>query len=112
MQKILVGENCFLDSTNDGFINWLAEIFGNSYNYYRQYLIENDDISHLRTDPKVVQKAIDNNYIIRQEVMGLFGSIEALKCKIIEIPDDVDWDIGFYKYTNREYVYERYRKWE
>jgi len=34
------------------------------------------------------------------------------KCKIVEIPDFVEWDIGEYECSGREYVYEKYRKWD
>ena len=65
--------------------------------------ITDDDFSYYdipRDDPYLVQ-------IVREMGQDANGSYSSLK--IVEIPADVDWEIG--EYDGREWVAERHRTW-
>jgi hypothetical protein len=68
----------------------MAGITDENFSYY--------DIS--RDDPYLIQ-------IVREMGQDANGSYSSLK--IVEIPADVDWEIG--EYDGREWVAERHRTW-
>ena len=68
----------------------MAGVTDENFSYY--------DIS--RDDPYLIQ-------IVREMGQDANGSYSSLK--IVEIPADVDWEIG--EYDGREWVAERHRTW-
>jgi len=77
---------------------------GHSEEEYPDYL---SDASYCydikRDDPQLVQ--------IIEELGSEACSGTYCRLKIVEIPDEVDWDIGSAD-TGREWVYEKHRTWE
>lgn len=53
-----------------------------------------------RTDPKLIECV---------ETLGEVANGESAELKIVEIPDDVDWEIE--EYEGKEHIAERHRTW-
>jgi len=106
MQKILIGINCELEYHCDEYMEIVKSIYGeHDFDYWFNFFYHEQKGNNLRINPKIQQAIIDKNYII-----GRFWE-EDMKCKIVEIPDDVDWDVGSQECSCDEYVYETYRIW-
>jgi hypothetical protein len=67
----------------------------------KYYLIRNVDENSLRTDPDLIE-AIET---LGKKANGLCASLG-----IVEVPDDVEWEIG--EYDGSEWVQELHRRWQ
>jgi len=105
-QKILIGENCTLNYIDT------------DYTVIREYLNMdikelndlhmNDNFDKFRTDEKLHKIVIDNNFIIGK---SNWSDEEDYKVKIIEIPDNIEWDIRQPECEISEYICEKHRIW-
>lgn len=110
MQRILIGSNCTLGCHDDDFLDLLIETYGCDANYWIKHLINHyNDIENrkLRMDEKLHQIVIKRNYILGKQ----FYEEEYKTCKIIEVPDDIQWHIEEYNCDVGEYVCENYQTW-
>lgn len=106
MQKILIGENCELNSTWQELIDVLNEVYGyHDDMYWSEFFLDNSKVNDIRTDPKFHQAIINRNFIL-----GVDWDSELI-CKIVEIPDDVKWHINSYACGVGEYICENHRTW-
>jgi len=106
MQKILIGTNFELDTSDEDFLNILKEVYSRDDTYWYKYQIDNWYLTELRTDEKLHKAIIDRNFIIG------FAYGEDKICKIIELEDDIKWDIRNYECDIGEYICEKHRTWE
>ncbi len=67
----------------------------------KYYLIRNVDENSLRTDPELIEAI---------ETLGKKANGSCASLGIVEVPDDVEWEIG--EYDGSEWVQELHRRWQ
>jgi hypothetical protein len=105
MQKILIGENFELHCGEVDFVDILNEVYGNKTDREWIDLLCSDEFN-FRIDEKFHKAIIQRNYIIPGS-----GCVEDKIFKIIEIPDDIQWEIRNYECAVGEYICEKHRIW-
>lgn len=107
MQEIIIGENTFLPY-NDGFTKILIKVFGKNEAFWNEFESLHPKLyGKIRTNKKLINYFKQNGCVLYKDRHNQ----EDIKVKIVQIPDDVDWDIGEYECALKEYVYEKYRTW-
>lgn len=66
----------------------------------KYYLIQDRDENSLRTNPDLIEAI---------EVLGKKASAQCASLGIVEIPDDIEWEIG--EYDGSEWVQELHKRW-
>ena len=105
MQKILIGTNFELYLGEVEFVNILNEVYGNKTDREWIDLFYSDEFK-FRIDEKLHKVIIDRNFIIPGS-----GYVKDQIFKIVEIPDDVQWEIRTYECAVGEYICEKHRTW-
>lgn len=102
MQRILIGVD-----TTVRFTKYLAQLLigelGEDEEYWFEYVLKRN--KEFRTDYKVQDAIKRNNFIVDEDYYTKH------RTKTVEIPDDIDWEVGDYAHEYGEYVYEKYRVW-
>jgi len=110
MQKILIGVNCELHYSEEDFATILGEVYGHSeekYYWMDLFIRNHDEINNLRVDEKLHQVMIERNFVVGRDKYENEDRI----CKIVEIPDGVEWTIKTYDCDVGEYIREKHRTW-
>lgn len=94
MTKVLINKSYGGFQLSDGVVNRYKSLTGKTISRY-------GDVD--RTDPILIQVV---------EEIGLEMSSPFWTCdlKIVEVPDDIDWEIG--DYDGKEWVAEKHRRWD
>lgn len=112
MQKILICTNN-LFCIHKNIIKFLNEVYGEHNRKYWNDISCIDWDHKIRTDEKL-HKAIKRNDFKILQGIDLSKSEYYFEFKIVEIPDNIEWDIDlFYEYDepNGEYISEKHRTW-
>jgi hypothetical protein len=122
MQKVLIVTVGSIWYNNKPFVDLLSKILGETPKHWDEYISDctAETIKELRMNP-VIHKAIeDANFTLTGvypyeyqwgDKLYKDESEETMEFKIIEIPDNVDWDIVEYDCGDCEYVVEKHRVW-
>jgi len=81
--------------------------FGGIDYFHAGHVGSND---HYLFDSMVVKNRADPDLIAIFEEMGHLANCNYSRLKIVEVPDDVEWEVD--EYDGKEWVAEKHRTWE